>query len=202
MDIPVESGGPDAAPESLDSLNVMPELDLLFDATVDESDEQAGEAQADATLSESLVRQACLAALKAQQKLDMASVAVVQLSVQLVDEAAMQALNRDYRGKDKPTNVLSFESGLPRVPLSDDVQGPCMCVLGDIALCGSVVLREAVEQGKKLEHHWVHMLVHGTLHLCGYDHEIEAQAEVMETMEIQILSGLGIPDPFGIHEQA
>lgn len=202
MVIPVECGGPDAGPEPVDCVAAIPELDLLFDSATDESDAQAGAGIAHAALTESLLRQACQAALSAQQLLDMRATAVVQLSVQLVDEKAMQALNRDYRGKDKPTNVLSFASGLPPVPLGDEVQGPCMRVLGDIVLCGSVVLREAMEQNKKLEHHWVHLLVHGTLHLCGYDHEIEAQAEVMETMEIQILAGLGIPDPFGIDKQA
>ena len=113
------------------------------------------------------------------------------VSVRIVDEAEMRALNREYRGQDKPTNVLAFPAGdagfLPpgEIPL-----------LGDVVVCAAVVVREAEEQGKPLEHHWAHMLVHGTLHLLGYDHVGEEQAEAMEALERRILDQFGIADPY------
>ena len=105
-----------------------------------------------------------------------------ELTIRIVDEAESQALNRDYRGKDKPTNVLSF--------------GGDEGVLGDLVICAPVVAREAIEQNKTLREHWAHMVVHGCLHLQGYDHEIEADAQKMEAREIRILKSLGFPDPY------
>lgn len=111
-----------------------------------------------------------------------------ELSIRIVDIAESQTLNARYRGKDKPTNVLSFPADLP-----EELQLP---LLGDLVICAPVVAREAQEQHKLLEHHWAHMVVHGTLHLLGYDHIEDADAEVMERLEITILQGLDIPDPY------
>ncbi|MEQ9462961.1 MAG: rRNA maturation RNase YbeY [Haliea sp.] len=114
-----------------------------------------------------------------------------ELCLRLVDEAEMTALNRDYRGKDGPTNVLSFPAGLPpelALPL-----------LGDIVICAAVVAREAAEQGKPRAAHWAHMTVHGCLHLLGHDHVAEADAIAMETLETTILAQLGYPCPYPDH---
>lgn len=111
-----------------------------------------------------------------------------ELCIRLVDHSESQSLNQQYRGKKKPTNVLSFPSDLPpelNVPL-----------LGDLVLCAQVVAEEAQQQGKSLQAHYAHMVVHGCLHLLGYDHQEDAQAEAMEALETQILQGLGLPNPY------
>ncbi len=122
------------------------------------------------------------AALKSQE-LDEAEV-----SLYIVDEAESQELNSQYRGKDKPTNVLSFPADIP-----EEVGIP---LLGDLVVCAPVVEREAQEQGKTLEAHWAHMLVHGSLHLLGYDHIEDDEADVMEALETEIITGLGFPAPY------
>jgi len=106
-----------------------------------------------------------------------------ELTIRVVDAAESQALNRDYRHKDKPTNVLSFAYG---------ERG----VLGDLVICAPVVAREAREQRKAPRAHWAHMVVHGCLHLQGHDHENEQEAEAMETLEIRIMEKLGFPNPY------
>jgi probable rRNA maturation factor len=115
----------------------------------------------------------------------------VDVSVRIVDEDEMQALNRDYRDQDKPTNVLAFPAGD-----GDFVPPGERLLLGDIVVCAGVVAREADEQVKPLDHHWAHMLVHGTLHLLGHDHTTEREAEAMEALERRILGSLGIADPY------
>ncbi|KGE77104.1 rRNA maturation RNase YbeY [Halomonas salina] len=111
-----------------------------------------------------------------------------ELTVRFVDAEESQALNRDYRGKDKPTNVLSFPFECPPgVPLP---------LLGDLVICHPVVTDEARDQDKALGDHYAHMVVHGTLHLMGYDHIEDDEAEVMEALERDILAGLGIGDPY------
>lgn len=107
-----------------------------------------------------------------------------EITLRLVDEAEGRALNRDYRGKDYATNVLTF-------PLAEEPH-----LMGDIVLCAPVVLREAREQNKTLSAHFAHLTVHGILHLRGYDHETEAQAELMETLETEIVTKLGYADPY------
>nr|WP_207161099.1 rRNA maturation RNase YbeY [Halorhodospira halophila] len=114
-----------------------------------------------------------------------------ELTVRIVDEDESRALNRDYRGRDKPTNVLSFPCELPPGLPAEAAQ-----ILGDLVVCAPVVAREAAEQGKPEADHWAHMLVHGALHLLGYDHEDPAQAERMEAEERRILAALGVPDPY------
>ncbi|MDY0006155.1 MAG: rRNA maturation RNase YbeY [Spongiibacteraceae bacterium] len=111
-----------------------------------------------------------------------------ELGLRIVDEPESRALNARYRGQDKPTNVLSFPADLPA-----DLDLP---LLGDLVICAPVVSREAREQHKPLAHHWAHMVVHGILHLLGYDHIDDADAEQMERLEISILRGLDIPDPY------
>jgi probable rRNA maturation factor len=106
----------------------------------------------------------------------------------VVGSAESRRLNRRYRGNDKPTNVLSFPSGLARV----HGKRP----LGDLVVCAPVVAREAREQKKSRNAHWAHMIVHGTLHLLGYDHERDAQAKRMERREIKLLRNLGYANPY------
>ena len=116
----------------------------------------------------------------------------VEVSVRIVDADEIQVLNKNYRDKDKPTNVLSFPAG-PVAGMPDDLP----VLLGDIVICASVVRDEASEQGKRVADHWAHMLVHGSLHLLGFDHETDAEATEMEALETQILAGHGISDPYG-----
>jgi probable rRNA maturation factor len=107
-----------------------------------------------------------------------------------VDEEESRSLNRDYRGKDRPTNVLSFPSSAPAFVGTD--------LLGDLVICVPVVRREAVEQGKGERAHWAHMVVHGVLHLLGHDHQNSAERLVMERLEKEILASLGFPDPYEV----
>ena len=111
-----------------------------------------------------------------------------EMYVRIVDETESQSLNATYRGKDKPTNVLSFEADLP--------PGVDVPLLGDLAICAPVVQREALEQNKTEMAHWAHMVVHGTLHLLGFDHIEDDEAEQMEALEVQILSKLGYNNPY------
>lgn len=113
-----------------------------------------------------------------------------ELSLRIVDEDESQQLNGQYRQKDKPTNVLSFPADLP-----EELQLP---LLGDLVICAPVVAREAEEQNKALDAHWAHMLVHGTLHLLGYDHIDETDATEMEALETQIITELGFAPPYEI----
>jgi probable rRNA maturation factor len=110
------------------------------------------------------------------------------VSIRVMGEDEMRDLNARYRGRDKATNVLSFPAQSP--PRG----GPRL--LGDLALCQPVVEREAAEQGKPLADHYAHLVVHGVLHLAGFDHEAAADAEVMEAREIAVLARLGVADPY------
>ena len=110
-------------------------------------------------------------------------------SVLFTSDAEVRQLNADWRGKDKPTNVLSF-------PFEPPPGARGRRYLGDLAICAPVVEREAAEQGKAPEAHWAHLVVHGVLHLLGYDHLDEAMALVMETLETRILGDLGFPPPY------
>lgn len=112
--------------------------------------------------------------------------------IRLVDEAESQALNRDYRGKDKPTNVLSFPFEAP--PGIDDAEAQQL--LGDLVICVPVLEREAAAQGKSVAQHWAHLVIHGALHLLGFDHIEPEDAEVMENIERRVLADLGLPDPY------
>jgi probable rRNA maturation factor len=120
-----------------------------------------------------------------------------EVTIRIVGAAESRRLNRTWRGKDRPTNVLSFPAaplpevrarrgGSPREPVS----------IGDLAICSPVVAREAREQGKQVRAHWAHMVVHGVLHLMGYDHEDDRDAGVMEAREVRILAQFGYPNPY------
>ncbi len=116
------------------------------------------------------------------------------LAIRIVDSKEGRALNRHYRGKDYATNVLSFPAEMAEgVKLPKGVKMP---LLGDLVLCAPVVAREAREQKKSLASHYAHLTVHGTLHLLGWNHEDEREAEAMEQLEREILSGMGIADPY------
>lgn len=126
-----------------------------------------------------------------QQWLDAAVLpfqAEAEVTIRVVDEAESQQLNFDYREKDKPTNVLSFPFQQP--------PGMELPLLGDLVICAQVVAKEAAEQSKPLAAHWAHMVVHGCLHLLGFDHINDADAEEMEAEEILILQSLGLPNPY------
>lgn len=112
----------------------------------------------------------------------------VEIGIALFGEADARRLNREYRRKDYATNVLSF----PYEP----ARGERSSMIGDLAICPAVVAREAREQGKPVRDHFAHLTVHGTLHLIGYDHENERDAEHMEAIERRVLAGLGIADPY------
>ncbi len=111
-----------------------------------------------------------------------------EVCIRVVDPDESQALNAEYRGKDKPTNVLSFPFEVP--------PGVPVTLLGDLVVCAEVVAREAEEQHKTLLHHWAHMVVHGTLHLLGFDHINDDEAEEMEALERDLLARLDIADPY------
>jgi probable rRNA maturation factor len=116
-----------------------------------------------------------------------------ELAVMLTDDAGIRTLNNNWRGQDKPTNVLSFPALQPPAGREPD-DAPRM--LGDIAIAYEMVRREADDEGKPFGHHLSHLAIHGFLHLVGYDHEKDAQAEDMERLEREILARLGIPDPY------
>ncbi len=111
-----------------------------------------------------------------------------ELTVRIVTAEEIQGLNRNYRHKDKPTNVLSFPF--------EKIDGIDLPLLGDVVICAAVVAHEAQQQNKPLFDHWAHMVVHGVLHLLGYDHIDEVEAEEMETLEINVLQGLDINNPY------
>jgi probable rRNA maturation factor len=119
-----------------------------------------------------------------------ATKANVEVAVLFTDDASMAGLNAEWRGKEKPTNVLSFPA--PGMPVPDGEAQP----LGDIALGFGTVAREAAEQGKTLHDHALHLIVHGMLHLLGHDHDDDAEAFRMEELEIGILKGLGVSNPY------
>ncbi|XOV77779.1 MAG: rRNA maturation RNase YbeY [Aestuariibacter sp.] len=111
-----------------------------------------------------------------------------ELTLRFVEPQEIQQLNRDYRGKDKPTNVLSFPfEAIPGIELN---------LLGDVVICPQIMRQEANEQQKNPAHHYAHLVVHGVLHLLGYDHIDEEEAEHMESLEVEILTKLGIDDPY------
>jgi probable rRNA maturation factor len=121
----------------------------------------------------------------------------VELGIVLEDDRFVQALNRDYRGRDEPTNVLSFPAWEP----GEAKGGPprpagAALALGDVVVAYETVARQAAEQGKRIQDHLCHLVVHGVLHLLGYGHDTEEEARAMEALEVAALAGLGIADPY------
>ena len=135
--------------------------------------------------AEALAQKAAEAALAVTYEAD----GEFEASVMLTDDAQIRELNRTWRDKDKPTNVLSFPA-----PEQPGLDGPRH--LGDIALAYETLVRESEEESKELAHHFAHLIVHGVLHLLGYDHEVEAEADIMEALEVKALATLGIADPY------
>jgi probable rRNA maturation factor len=165
---------------------------------------------------------AAICAAAARATLEASGIAAGELSVVLTDDAAVRALNRAWRGQDKPTNVLSFPTSFPS-PAGGGGQGGGMAptelsnlwrpatptlprkrgkapppLLGDVVLAYETVAREAAEQGKTLADHLRHLVVHGVLHLLGHDHERADEAERMEELERSVLAGLGVADPYRV----
>lgn len=134
--------------------------------------------------AEALVWRAAQAVLDAHEDVEGQGIVIL-----LADDDSVQALNRDFRAKDYATNVLSFPA--PKDPTANP-EGQ----IGDIALAFGVCAREAAEQGKPLAHHLQHLVAHGVLHLLGYDHEGDEEADAMEALEREILAGLDVPDPY------
>ncbi len=114
------------------------------------------------------------------------------VSLRFVDSAESSQLNMDYREKNKPTNVLSFPANFP-AELGKNLE---FLPLGDIVVCPEIVAKEAEDQGKALDAHWAHMLIHGALHLSGLDHSNDSEAELMESHEVNTLEKLGFPNPY------
>lgn len=115
----------------------------------------------------------------------------IEITLRIVDKVEIRNLNKMYRGSDKPTNVLSFTSDVP--------DGPALRVLGDIVICADIVAEEARRYGIRLSDRWAHMVVHGCLHVQGFDHEEPDEREFMEAEEIRVLKGLGIHDPYQVN---
>lgn len=156
----------------------------------------------------SVVKKAVLAAAKA------ASTPPAELAIVLSNDSTIQALNRDWRGKNAPTNVLSFPaaptfSGAPSLPAQKagprrggGKAGTPSPYIGDIVIAYQTTAREAVAEGKRFDHHLAHLAIHGFLHLLGYDHENDRDAEKMESLERRILGRLAVPDPYTPHPHA
>ena len=119
------------------------------------------------------------------------------VSLRIVGAVESRRLNREWRGKDKSTNVLSFPAGdVLSFPAGDVLSEDGAYTLGDLAICAQVVAREAKQQHKKPDAHWAHMVIHGVFHLLGYDHEISRDAKIMEALEAKTMQQLGFADPY------
>ena len=142
-----------------------------------------------------IIRKAIVAAAKA------ASTPRAELAIVLTDDSAIRKLNREWRKRDAPTNVLSFPAKLAPAGRGAP-RGLRDRHLGDIVIAFQTTTREAAVEGKKFEHHLVHLAVHGFLHLLGYDHESDRDAEKMERLEVAILARLNVPDPYVVRDPA
>ena len=147
--------------------------------------------------SEAVIQRAVAAAAEIVHA-DLADYGEAELAVMLTDDSGIRTLNSNWRGIDKPTNVLSFPALQPSGPGGPD-DAPRM--LGDIAIAYETTRAEADDEQKPFDHHLSHLAVHGFLHLIGYDHEKDDDAEAMELLELEILAELGIPDPYADRER-
>lgn len=166
--------------------HLAPIPDLWIDIAIDGGD--WGKALPD---YDALCRAAIEAAVSAGAECEDEDEAQWEISVLLTDDAAVQTMNKNWRAQDKPTNVLSFAA-----PPSDDLPDGAPLLLGDIVLAFETLVQEAQAQNKPLADHFSHLMVHGMLHLLGFDHESEAQAHEMEPLEVAVLAGLGIGSPY------
>lgn len=141
-----------------------------------------------------LCRGAATAALDAALPAGLAGSAAIEIGIVLADDATVHALNRDWRGMDAPTNVLAFPGETVPAAAGPAADRPVM--LGDVIVASGVVQEEAARDGKTLADHLTHLVIHGTLHLLGHDHETQREAAVMEGLETRILGGFGIADPY------
>lgn len=157
-------------------MSAAPVIDVIIESTLWESLPEA----------EALAERAALAAVAASGVVIMDG---AEMSLMLTDDAAIRKLNQTWRDKDKPTNVLSWPAADP-----DDLAHSPHC--GDIAVAYETLAREAAEEGKTVGDHFSHLVVHGVLHLLGYDHETDDEADEMEQLETDILAGLGVSDPY------
>jgi len=168
---------------------------LVVDFQTALSDPDAAEAE-EPPSAEQLNRWARTAYLNTVDSLPLGTNRPCEVTIRLVDEDEIIALNRDYRGKDKATNVLSFpldmDADLP-IELSQEIGSD---LLGDIVICHGVIVQEAKQQNKTLSAHYAHMVTHGILHLCGYDHQDERSAAEMELLETRILAENNIANPY------
>lgn len=154
----------------------------------------AAESWQDQPDAEDVIQRAIIAAAEMVET----DVADAEIAVMLTDDAGIRTLNNNWRGIDKATNVLSFPALQPTGPRGED-DAPRM--LGDIAIAYETMRREADDEQKPFDHHLSHLTVHGFLHLIGYDHETDDEADEMETLEREILAHLGIPDPYADRER-
>ena len=143
--------------------------------------------------AEAVIHRAIATAAETAKAGPLTDIGEAELAVMLTDDAGIRTLNSNWRGIDKPTNVLSFPALPPSGPVGPD-DAPRM--LGDIAIAYETMRREADDEQKPFDHHLSHLAIHGFLHLMGYDHETDDDAEAMETLEQEILAQLGIPDPY------
>ena len=162
----------------------------------------AGEEWDSRTDWEALAARAVLTAVKSSRHAALADSATgVEVSVKFTHDEEVRALNAAYRGKDKPTNVLSFPMIAEEALSASQAAGPGEILLGDVVLAYGVCAAEAAEKGVAVETHAAHLIVHGTLHLLGYDHETGSEdAEAMEAIERQALAAIGIDDPYTVTE--
>ena len=168
---------------------MMPQLTLPMTEVLVVADCWQNEPEAEAVIQR---------AITAAAESVVADVGEAELAVMLTDDPGISTLNNNWRGIDKPTNVLSFPALQPEGARKPGDAPP---MLGDIAIAYETTKREADEEGKPFEHHLSHLAIHGFLHLIGYDHENDADAEEMESLETEILEQLGIPDPYADRER-
>ena len=163
---------------------------------------EAGDWETVVTDAEMLVEAAARAAFEAAERPEILDNAPAEMSLVLADDALVQTLNRDYRDKDKPTNVLSFALLDGSDDIDDDTDDVLAreegmpILIGDVILAFETVQREAREQGKSFGNHLTHLVIHGVLHLLGYDHQSDPDADRMERLETSILARMGIADPY------
>ena len=176
---------PPAAPAQAASAQAAPGLDIIVDSPLWRA--QRG---VKAVLQRAIAEAASMAATTEGE-----------LAIVLTDDSAIRALNRDWRGKDQPTNVLSFPSpdDLPAAPLAGGPAGRVR-LLGDIVIAYETMAREALAGRRPFRHHLAHLAVHGFLHLVGHDHDADADADAMEALEIAVLARLEVPNPYVLRD--